>query len=122
MEEAPFLAGLPHFSRRPLAPQTVASLTVKEVAVLLRVHHLTVRRKIRSGELPAYRHEIARDRLKVNPTRGLVLPSPLGNPGSHRVLGVRDPGAVYYEPRPWNPAGGVHQTGRMFFTDMEETS
>jgi excisionase family DNA binding protein len=30
-------------------------LTVQEVAALLRVHHLTVRRKIRSGELPAYR-------------------------------------------------------------------
>ena len=24
-----------------------------------------------------------------------------------------------YKPRPWNPAGGTHKTGRMFFTDME---
>ncbi len=24
-----------------------------------------------------------------------------------------------YQPRPWNPAGGVHKTGRMFFSDME---
>jgi hypothetical protein len=24
-----------------------------------------------------------------------------------------------YQPRPWNPAGGRHKTGRMFFTDME---
>ena len=24
-----------------------------------------------------------------------------------------------YQPRPWNPAGGTHKTGRMFFTDME---
>jgi hypothetical protein len=24
-----------------------------------------------------------------------------------------------YEPRPWNPAGGTHKTGKMFFTDME---
>jgi hypothetical protein len=23
-----------------------------------------------------------------------------------------------YLPRPWNPAGGVHKTGRMFFSDM----
>ena len=24
-----------------------------------------------------------------------------------------------YQPRPWNPAGGTHKTGKMFFTDME---
>ena len=24
-----------------------------------------------------------------------------------------------YEPRPWNPDGGTHKTGKMFFTDME---
>src|ERR687896_131331 len=24
-----------------------------------------------------------------------------------------------YQPRPWNPAGGTHKTGRMFFSDME---
>jgi hypothetical protein len=24
-----------------------------------------------------------------------------------------------YLPRPWNPAGGTHETGRMFFSDME---
>jgi hypothetical protein len=24
-----------------------------------------------------------------------------------------------YQPRPWNPAGGIHKTGRMFFSDME---
>lgn len=23
-----------------------------------------------------------------------------------------------YQPRPWNPAGGVHKTGRMFFSDL----
>jgi hypothetical protein len=29
------------------------------------------------------------------------------------------PTMTTYNPRPWNPAGGVHKTGRMFFTDME---
>jgi hypothetical protein len=29
------------------------------------------------------------------------------------------PNMTTYQPRPWNPAGGVHKTGRMFFTDME---
>jgi hypothetical protein len=24
-----------------------------------------------------------------------------------------------YQPRPWNPSGGRHKTGRMFFTDMD---
>jgi hypothetical protein len=23
-----------------------------------------------------------------------------------------------YSPRPWNPAGGIHKTGRMFFSDL----
>lgn len=29
------------------------------------------------------------------------------------------PTTTTYQPRPWNPAGGTHKTGRMFFTDME---
>jgi hypothetical protein len=29
------------------------------------------------------------------------------------------PTMTTYQPRPWNPAGGVHKTGRMFFSDME---
>jgi hypothetical protein len=29
------------------------------------------------------------------------------------------PTMTEYEPRPWNPEGGTHKTGRMFFTDME---
>jgi hypothetical protein len=29
------------------------------------------------------------------------------------------PNMTTYQPRPWNPSGGVHKTGRMFFTDME---
>jgi hypothetical protein len=29
------------------------------------------------------------------------------------------PTMTTYNPRPWNPAGGTHKTGRMFFTDME---
>jgi LVIVD repeat len=29
------------------------------------------------------------------------------------------PTMTEYEPRPWNPAGGTHKTGRMFFSDME---
>jgi hypothetical protein len=29
------------------------------------------------------------------------------------------PPMTTYNPRPWNPAGGVHKTGKMFFSDME---
>jgi len=29
------------------------------------------------------------------------------------------PTMTTYGPRPWNPAGGTHKTGKMFFTDME---
>jgi hypothetical protein len=29
------------------------------------------------------------------------------------------PNMTTYQPRPWNPQGGLHKTGRMFFTDME---
>ena len=29
------------------------------------------------------------------------------------------PTMTTYQPRPWNPAGGTHKTGRMFFADME---
>jgi hypothetical protein len=29
------------------------------------------------------------------------------------------PNMTTYQSRPWNPSGGVHKTGRMFFTDME---
>jgi hypothetical protein len=29
------------------------------------------------------------------------------------------PNMTPYLPRPWNPAGGTHKTGRMFFTDIE---
>jgi hypothetical protein len=29
------------------------------------------------------------------------------------------PNMTTYQPRPWNPSGGIHKTGRMFFTDME---
>ncbi len=29
------------------------------------------------------------------------------------------PTMTTYQPRPWNPAGGDHKTGRMFFSDME---
>jgi len=29
------------------------------------------------------------------------------------------PTMTTYQPRPWNPAGGTHKTGRMFFTDLE---
>ncbi|HEX6326138.1 MAG TPA: hypothetical protein VFZ72_06180 [Jiangellaceae bacterium] len=29
------------------------------------------------------------------------------------------PPMTTYQPRPWNPAGGTHKTGSMFFTDME---
>ena len=29
------------------------------------------------------------------------------------------PTMTTYQPRPWNPAGGTHKTGKMFFTDLE---
>jgi hypothetical protein len=29
------------------------------------------------------------------------------------------PNMTPYQPRPWNPAGGIHKTGRMFFSDLE---
>jgi hypothetical protein len=29
------------------------------------------------------------------------------------------PPMTTYQPRPWNPAGGTHKTGKMFFTDMD---
>jgi hypothetical protein len=29
------------------------------------------------------------------------------------------PNMTNYQPRPWNPAGGTHKTGRMFFSDLE---
>jgi hypothetical protein len=29
------------------------------------------------------------------------------------------PTMTTYQPRPWNPAGGTHKTGRMFFTDID---
>ncbi|HZN90531.1 MAG TPA: hypothetical protein VFB44_16245 [Thermoleophilaceae bacterium] len=29
------------------------------------------------------------------------------------------PNMTTYQPRPWNPAGGTHKSGRMFFTDLE---
>ena len=29
------------------------------------------------------------------------------------------PTMTTYAPRPWNPAGGTHKTGRMFFTDLD---
>jgi hypothetical protein len=34
-------------------------------------------------------------------------------------FGAGCPTMTTYSPRPWNPAGGVHKTGRMFFSDME---
>jgi hypothetical protein len=34
-------------------------------------------------------------------------------------FGVGCPTRTNYQPRPWNPAGGNHKTGRMFFSDME---
>jgi hypothetical protein len=34
-------------------------------------------------------------------------------------FGVGCPTMTNYQPRPWNPAGGRHKTGRMFFSDME---
>jgi hypothetical protein len=29
------------------------------------------------------------------------------------------PTETTYEPRPWNPSGGTHETGRMFFSDLK---
>jgi hypothetical protein len=29
------------------------------------------------------------------------------------------PTETTYQPRPWNPSGGTHETGRMFFTDLD---
>jgi hypothetical protein len=34
-------------------------------------------------------------------------------------FGTGCPTMTTYNPRDWNPAGGVHKTGRMFFSDME---
>jgi hypothetical protein len=34
-------------------------------------------------------------------------------------FGTGCPTRTNYNPRPWNPAGGNHKTGRMFFSDME---
>jgi hypothetical protein len=34
-------------------------------------------------------------------------------------FGVGCPTMTNYQPRPWNPAGGRHKTGKMFFSDME---
>jgi hypothetical protein len=34
-------------------------------------------------------------------------------------FGVGCPTMTNYQPRPWNPAGGRHKTGRMFFSDLE---
>jgi hypothetical protein len=34
-------------------------------------------------------------------------------------FGTGCPTMTTYNPRPWNPAGGTHKTGKMFFTDME---
>jgi hypothetical protein len=34
-------------------------------------------------------------------------------------FGTSCPTRTNYQPRPWNPAGGNHKTGRMFFSDME---
>jgi hypothetical protein len=34
-------------------------------------------------------------------------------------FGTGCPTMTRYNPRQWNPAGGVHKTGRMFFSDME---
>jgi hypothetical protein len=36
-------------------------------------------------------------------------------------FGAGCPTETTYQPRPWNPAGGTHKTGRMFFSDMEGT-
>jgi hypothetical protein len=34
-------------------------------------------------------------------------------------FGTGCPTMTGYNPRPWNPAGGTHKTGRMFFSDMD---
>jgi hypothetical protein len=34
-------------------------------------------------------------------------------------FGAGCPTMTTYNPRPWNPLGGAHKTGRMFFSDME---
>ena len=34
-------------------------------------------------------------------------------------FGTGCPTMTTWRPRPWNPAGGVHKTGRMFFSDVE---
>jgi hypothetical protein len=34
-------------------------------------------------------------------------------------FGAGCPTMTTYQSRPWNPAGGTHKTGRMFFTDMD---
>jgi hypothetical protein len=34
-------------------------------------------------------------------------------------FGTGCPTMTTWQPRPWNPAGGTHKTGRMFFSDME---
>ena len=34
-------------------------------------------------------------------------------------FGAGCPTMTRYQPRPWNPAGGTHKTGKMFFSDME---
>jgi hypothetical protein len=34
-------------------------------------------------------------------------------------FGTGCPPMTTYQPRPWNPAGGTHKTGKMFFSDME---
>jgi hypothetical protein len=34
-------------------------------------------------------------------------------------FGTGCPTMTTYQPRPWNPSGGTHKTGRMFFSDME---
>ena len=38
-----------------------------------------------------------------------------------RVVGSGCPTMTTYQSRPWNPAGGTHKMGRMFFTDLEGT-
>ena len=34
-------------------------------------------------------------------------------------FGAGCPTTTTYQPRPWNPAGGTHTTGKMFFTDLD---
>jgi hypothetical protein len=34
-------------------------------------------------------------------------------------FGAGCPTMTTYQPRPWNPEGGTHKTGKMFFTDLE---